>query len=135
MKSDAIWAGTKSARSADMMGAEGDVTRLRLVALGERDFALAEQGTLTPSAELGMRHDGGDAETGMGVELGAGLRYTLGDLGIEGRARTLVAHEASGYEEWGASAGVHLAPGASTPSWATASRSRATAGCRPPTAH
>ena len=25
-----------------------------------------------------MRHDGGDAETGTGVEVGAGLRYTLG---------------------------------------------------------
>ena len=92
---------------------EGDVTRLRLVAQGERDFVLAEQGTLTPSAELGLRHDGGDAETGMGVELGAGLRYMVGSFTIEARARTLVAHEASGYEEWGASAAVRLTPSAS----------------------
>ena len=114
LKSDAMWAGTKSARSAgNMEGSEGDVTRLRLVAQGERDFALAEQGTLTPSAELGLRHDGGDAETGMGVELGAGLRYILGDFSIEAQARTLVAHEASGYEEWGASSAVRLTPGAS----------------------
>ena len=101
LKSDAMWVGTRSARSPDMVGTEGDVTRLRLVAQGERDFALAEQGTLTPSAELGVRHDGGDAENGMGVELGAGLRYTLGNLSIVGRARTLLAHEATGYEEWG----------------------------------
>ena len=113
LKSDAMWVGTKSARSADMVGTQGDVTRLRLVAQGERDFVLAEQGTLTPSAELGLRHDGGDAETGMGVEFGAGLRYMVGSFTIEARARTLVAHEASGYEEWGASAAVRLAPGAS----------------------
>ena len=113
LKSDAMWVGTKSARSADMVGTQGDVTRLRLVAQGERDFVLAEQGRLTPSAELGLRHDGGDAETGMGVEFGAGLRYMVGSFTIEARARTLVAHEASGYEEWGASAAVRLTPGAS----------------------
>ena len=72
LKSDAMWVGTKSARSVDMVGTQGDVLRLRLVAQGERDFVLAEQGTLTPSAELGLRHDGGDAETGMGVELRSG---------------------------------------------------------------
>ena len=113
LKSDAMWVGTKSARSADMVGTQGDVLRLRLVAQGERDFVLAEQGTLTPSAELGLRHDGGDAETGMGVEFGAGLRYMVGSFTIEARARTLVAHQASGFEEWGASAAVGLAPSAS----------------------
>ena len=91
---------------------EGDVTRLQLVAQGERDVALAGQGTLTPGAEVGVRHDGGDAETGMGVELGAGLRYMAGSFTIEARARTLVAHEAAGYEEWGVSAAVRLAPSA-----------------------
>ena len=113
LKSDAMWVGTKSARLVGMKGSQGDVTRLRLVAQGERDFVLAEQGRLTPSAELGLRHDGGDAETGMGVELGAGLRYMVGSFTIEARARTLVAHEASGYEEWGASAAIGLAPSAS----------------------
>ena len=113
LKSDAMWVGTKSAHSADMKGTQGDVLRLRLVAQGERDFVLAEQGTLTPSAELGLRHDGGDAETGVGVEFGAGLRYMVGSFTIEARARTLVAHQASGYEEWGASAAVRLAPSAS----------------------
>ena len=113
VKSDAMWVGTKSARSADMMGSEGDATRLRLVAQGERDFALAGQGRLTPSAEVGLRHDAGDAETGMGVELGAGLRYRAGSFTIEGQARTLVAHEASGYEDWGVSGAVRLTPSAS----------------------
>ena len=113
VKSDVMWIGTKSARSNDMVKTQGDVTRLRLIARGERDFAIREQGRLTPSAELGLRHDGGDAETGVGVELGAGLRYMAGRFTIEAQARTLVAHEAEGYEEWGVSGAVRLAPGAS----------------------
>ena len=60
-----------------------------------------------------MRHDGGDAETGTGVEVGAGLRYTVGAVTIEAQARTLLAHEASGYEEWGMSGAVRVTPGAS----------------------
>ena len=55
--------------------------------------------TFTPSAEVGLRHDGGDAETGTGVEIGTGLRYIAGPLTIEAQAQALVAHEASVYEE------------------------------------
>ena len=110
VKSDAMWVGTKSERSAEMVGTEGDVTRLRLIVQGERVFETDNGGTFTPSAEIGLRHDGGDAETGSGVEVGAGLRYTAGPLTIEAEGRTLVAHEASGYEEWGMSAAIRVTP-------------------------
>ena len=59
---------------------------------------------------MGLRHDGGDAETGTGVEVGAGLRYTAGAVTIEAQARTLLAHEASGYEDWGASGAIRVTP-------------------------
>ena len=36
----------------------------------------------TPGLELGLRHDGGDAETGTGVELGGRLTYTDPDTGL-----------------------------------------------------
>ena len=110
VKSDAMWVGTKSERSAEMVGTEGDVTRLRLIVQGERVFEAGNGATFTPSAEVGLRHDGGDAETGSGVEVGAGLRYTAGPLTIEAEGRTLVAHEASGYEEWGMSAAIRVTP-------------------------
>ena len=113
VKSDAMWVGTKSARTNDMVATEGDVTRLRLIVEGERSFEVASGATFTPSAQLGVRHDGGDAETGTGVEVGAGLRYTVGAVTIEAQARTLLAHEASGYEEWGMSGAVRVTPGAS----------------------
>ena len=62
---------------------------------------------------MGLRHDGGDAETGTGVEVGAGLRYSAGALTIEGQARALVAHEASGHEEWGMSGAIRVTPSSS----------------------
>ena len=51
---------------------------------GERVFEAGNGATFTPSAEIGLRHDGGDAETGTGVEIGGGLRYIAGALTIEG---------------------------------------------------
>ena len=105
LKSDAMWVSTKSEAS------KGDVTRLRLTLQGERPFTLSEERTLTPSAEIGVRHDAGDAEPGAGLEVGAGLRYTAGALTVEGRVRALIAHEETGYEEWGVSGSLQVAPG------------------------
>ena len=110
VKSDAMWVGTKSERSGDMIATQGDVMRLRLIIQGERTFEGGSGAAFTPSAEVGLRHDGGDAETGTGVEVGAGLRYTIGTVTIEAQARTLVAHEASGYEEWGMSGAIRVTP-------------------------
>ena len=62
VKSDAMWVGTKSARSKDLVSTEGDVTRLRLIVQGERVFEAGNGATFTPSTEVGLRHDGGDAE-------------------------------------------------------------------------
>ena len=116
--------------AGNLAASEADTSRLRLILEGSRAFDLGS-GTLTPSLEAGLRHDGGDAETGTGVELGAGLRYADPGSGltVEGSVRTLVAHEASGYEEWGASGSVRLDPGASghglsltlRPAWGAAS--------------
>ena len=110
VKSDAMWVGTKSERTNEMVASEGNVTRLRLIIEGERVFVAGNGATFTPSAEVGLRHDGGDAETGTGIEVGAGLRYTIGTVTVEAQARTLVAHEASGYNEWGASAAIRVTP-------------------------
>ena len=110
VKSDAMWVGTKSERTNEMVATEGDVTRLRLIVQGERVFVADNGATFTPSAEVGLRHDGGDAETGSGVEVGGGLRYIAGPLTIEGHVRMLVAHEESGYEEWGASGAIRVTP-------------------------
>ena len=71
-----------------------DVNRVRLALEGSQMRALESGGMLVPSLELGLRHDGGDGETGTGVLAGAGLRWTEPgrSLTVEGRARALHAH-------------------------------------------
>ena len=63
---------------------------------------------------MGLRHDGGDAETGAGLEVGGGLAWSDPSSGVSAdlRARTLVAHAESGYREWGASGTLRIVPGA-----------------------
>ena len=51
------------------------MTRLRLGLQAQRPFSFgdpdsAARATLTPCLELGLRDDGGDAETGLGLDLG-----------------------------------------------------------------
>ena len=113
VKSDAMWVRTESDRTVGLESAEGDVSRLRLIVEGERVFEAGDGATFTPTGQVGLRLDGGDAETGSGVEVGGGLRYIAGPLTIEGQVRMLVAHEESGYEEWGASGAIRMTPSAS----------------------
>ena len=98
----------------NLAAADADVTRLRLPVEGSRGFETGS-GTLTPTPTLdfGLRHDGGDAETGTGIELSTGLRYAGDGVTVEGSVRTLVAHETEGYEESGASGAMCIDPGAS----------------------
>ena len=128
---DAMWVEMESDAAADLVATEADVTRLRLLLEGVHSFALGDGATFTPSAQLGLRLDGGDADTGTGVELGAGARYVAGRLTVEGLIRALVTHEERGYEEWGASGSVRVSPDTSgrglslslSPGWGNATSS------------
>ena len=116
VKSDAFWVrsssdAVRSRTAGNLQAAEADATRVRLVLEGERVFTLDGGGTLTPTIEMGARHDGGDAETGAGFELGTGVRYATDQVRIEGSAHALVAHERRGYREWGASGSIRIDPG------------------------
>ena len=123
MKSDAV----RSDRG-NLAATKSDASRVRLAVEGARTWETSG-GNFTPSVEIGVRHDGGDAETGTGVELGGGFRYEGAGVSIEGAVRTLIAHEEDGYEEWGASGTIRIDPGASgrglsltlAPSWGNAS--------------
>ena len=113
LKADAFFVETEWKAVSNEGNTTADASRLRLVLEGGRAFAMGDGATLRPSLELGLRHDGGDAETGTGVELGGGVNYTdpVTGLSVEAKARMLVAHADSGYEEWGVSGAVRLAPG------------------------
>ena len=69
---------TKDAKGGNLAAATADVWLLRTGIEGSRRFALqgdAAGMVLTPSFEIGVRLDGGDAETGLGVDLGGGLAF------------------------------------------------------------
>ena len=76
-------------------------------------FAFGPTRQLTPSLQLGVQRDGGDAENGAGFNLGGTLRYADGALGlsVETSGRYLLGHEDSAYREWGASATIRVDPG------------------------
>ena len=118
VRSDVLWVRMDSdARRAsaedggNLAAVDADVTRLRLIFEGSRAFAVGAAATLTPSLEVGLRHDAGDAETGTGVELGGRIVLAGAGVSVVAAARGLLVHEDAGYEEWGASASVRIDPG------------------------
>ena len=109
VRTDALWLRTSSDKTEGLEAAKASVTRVRLMVEAGRSFS-AGTGTLTPTIEAGIRHDAGDAEEGVGFEVGGGLVYQGDGVTIEGKVRTLVAHDDDAYEEWGASAAVRIDP-------------------------
>ena len=111
MNSDAA---TGADGAGKLSASESQTSRLRFMLEGSHGIKLAGGQSLRPSLEIGLRHDGGDAETGTGIELGAGVSYADPALGltVEGKARGLLAHEDTDYREWGASGSVRIDPGA-----------------------
>ena len=120
-KTDALVVTTASdaARGPDggsLAAARASVTRLRLGLEAERPLHLGDGGTLTPSVEIGVRRDGGDAETGFGVDVGGGIAWSLPthDLKLELRGRGLLTHEAEGFRERGFSGSLAWDPAPSS---------------------
>ena len=112
LKGEALAARFEVDDNGDLVEAvDAGVHRLRVAISGEAATAAGADAVLMPSAELGLRWDGGDGETGLGLELGGGLSYALpaDGLVLDARARTLLAHEGE-REEWGASGGLRLDP-------------------------
>ena len=118
LKADAFWVRTESegvsaSRFGNLAAAQGESSRVRAVLDGSRTFALSGGAALTPSVELGLRHDGGDAETGTGVEFGTGLGYADPSRGLDMALKVhgLAVHDEDGYDEWGVSGQLRLVPG------------------------
>ena len=107
-KTDAMVVQTASGqgRGADggnLEAARATVTRLRLGVEASRPVLFESGATLTPSLEVGVRHDGGDAETGFGLDLGIGLALSDPERGLQAemRGRGLLAHESEGFRDLG----------------------------------
>ena len=119
LTSDALWARTASEKTLDLAASASDVTRLRLglegswrMALDGGDAGAAPGASLVPKLEVGARHDGGDAETGFGIELGGGIAWVHPALGLslDVSGRTLIAHEDGDLEDRGFAAALGFDP-------------------------
>ena len=105
-KTDAMTVETSTdAVRGDLAASEAGVTRLRLGLEAALPLRLADGSVLTPGAELGVRHDGGDAETGFGTDIGGSLAWADPKRGLsaELRGRGLLTHEAKRFRERGIS--------------------------------
>ena len=65
-------------------------------------MALDDEGaTVTPRLSFGVRHDGGDAETGFGADIGGGVTLAMPahGLSVSLEGRGLLTHEAKGLSD------------------------------------
>ena len=116
LTSDALWARTSSDKTGDLAATDSDATRLRLGLEGSYRVALDGEASLVPKLEIGARHDGGDAETGFGVEVGGGIAWVDPGLGLslDVSGRTLLAHENDDLKDRGLSASLAFDPAPAT---------------------
>ena len=112
-KADAFAVRTDAGEAGDLAGVAAHAYRLRLAPEVGGRWAASEQASVRSRAELGVRIDGGDAETGIGAEAGAEVAFAHEGIGLHVgvRGRTLVAHQAEALKDWGASISVRLQPG------------------------
>ena len=116
LRGDASWAQLATASGEELLdGIAVSVFQGRLgVDLG---YAVTtESGTLIePFGAVHGRQDGGDGQTGSGLEVAGGLRLAHGSFRIEGEGRMLALHAAESYQERGAAVTLSVGEGADRP--------------------
>ena len=125
-KADALWVGTGSEAvdgpAGRLAGTEAVVTRVRTALEASRGYVFGHGIALRPSFEVGLRQDGGDAETGAGVDIAGSLIVAdpLTGLSVDVRVRTLLVHQDEGFRERGVSVSFSYDPTPQTPLGLTA---------------
>ncbi len=115
LKGEGSWsqvqANKNEAAALDKLGM--DMQRLRVSVEGSHEREVRQGSALTAALEMGLRYDGGDVVSGVGLESGISVNYRNAQRGLtaEARAQGLVAHEQD-RKEWGLSALVRMDPGA-----------------------
>ncbi len=73
---------------------------------GSRSVTFPDGSTASPLIEIALRLDGGDAETGYGVDIGGGFSFAVPNniARVDIRGRGLLTHQVEDFQEWGASA-------------------------------
>ena len=102
LTADALWSRTQSDKTHQLAASDASSTRIR-AGLESSWKKKLENGQLTPRLEVGIRQDGGDAETGTGLEIGGGIAWNDTSLGLslDLSGRTLVSHDSDDLEDRG----------------------------------
>ena len=120
-KADALWVGTAidgvEGPGGNLAATSAVVTRYRTALEASRGYRFQRGLSLQPSLEVGLRRDGGDAETGAGVDIGGGLIVSDAATGLSAdfRVRMLLAHQDEEFRERGMSVSFGYNPTPSTP--------------------
>ena len=109
---DALGTRTASDAATGLAASSGETTRLRLGVTADWQRTLASGATLRPRLEAGLRRDGGDAETGFGLEIGGGVAFSdpARGLAVSLDGRTLALHEDGAFTSRGLSIGLSWDP-------------------------
>ena len=104
--SDVLWTQTRSdgvENSLDALSGKTLRSRAGIKSTWERE--LADESILRPSLEVALRNDRGDAEKGLGLQLGGGLEWIDAQHGISLsiNGQKLIVHEKDEFKNWGIS--------------------------------
>ena len=113
VKADVFAVRIQSDAVAELAGVTANARRLRLAPELSARWSVGSDISLRAQVEAGARWDGGDAQTGAGAEAGAafGFAHRAAGLEVDVRGRTLLAHQAEDYGDWGAGFAVRFQPG------------------------
>ena len=120
-KADALWVGTAidgvEGPGGNLAATSAAVTRYRTALEASRGYRFQRGLSLQPSLEVGLRRDGGDAETGAGVDIGGGLIVSDAATGLSAdvRVRMLLVHQDQGFRDRGVSLSFGYNPAPSVP--------------------
>ena len=102
LRADAGWASLSTDEGTETIDdLRGRVHQARLGVDLRSEVRVGGAG-LAPFGAVHLRQDGGDGQTGRGVELSGGLRAQLGFVGLDVQGRWLAFHSATRYGESGA---------------------------------
>ena len=112
LTASALLVRTKSEGTPDLAASNTGVTWLRLSLEASRQLPLEGGAQRTPSVEFRLHQDGGDAETGLGADIGAGLTWADLQHGLKAeiRGRGLLTHEDADFRERGFAASLAWNP-------------------------
>ncbi len=108
---DGMTTRTESDAVPGLSATDGKRTRLRLGLESSWNFT-SDNGMITPRTEISLRHDGGDGEDGMGIELGVGVAYQSHDnaLTFDFSGRSVAINSNSDFREWSVSTSLMYDP-------------------------